>query len=149
MSRINEALSCPAPCCVPAAGRELAIETHSLTQPKCPEYVCGSQLAPCLVLCSVAMEKVFKGKSRLQMFPNRCNLFPLSSKPCIAPHTAPCIHHLWSPASRRCRLESELHSVQDLFRSQKYQRQKALIWEIALFIALALRLIFTQGVHCP
>ena len=92
---------------------------------------------------------MFEGKSRLQMFPNRCNLFPVSFPPCIAPHTAPCIHHLWSPARRRCRLESELHSVQDLFRSQKYQRQKNLIWEIALLIALALRLIFMQGVHCP
>ena len=92
---------------------------------------------------------MFQGKSR----GSRCFLTgaicsPFPSLPCIAPHTAPlCIHHLWSLACRRRhRLESELHSLQDLFRTQKCQRQK--IWEIVLSIALALSHIFTRGVHC-
>ena len=134
-------------------GESWQLETHSLRAQMsgiCLWQPAGSLPAAGIVERSNgegrARSWMFEGKSRLQMFPNRCNLFPVSSKPCIAPHTAPCIHHLWSPASRRHRLESELHSLQDLFRTQKCQRQK--IWEIVLSIALAWSHIFMRGVHC-
>ena len=54
VSRINEALSCPAPCCVPAAGRELAIWdslTHSLGPNVWNMFVAASWLSACCWYC--------------------------------------------------------------------------------------------------
>ena len=77
---------------LPLLGRELAIG-DSLTQSPNVRNTFVAQLARCRY-CGEARSWMFEGKSRLQMFPNRCNRFlPLH---CIAPHTAPCIHHLWS-----------------------------------------------------
>ena len=88
--RINEALSCLAPSPWERVGNWRL--THS--EPKCPEYVCGTA-GSVPVLWSRAMEPVagcLRGNPGSRCFPTGA-IVPF---PCIAPHTAPCIHHLWS-----------------------------------------------------
>ena len=123
-------------------GESWQLETHSLRAQMSGIRLWHSWLGAGIVEKPVA--GCLRGNPGSRCFPTGA----IVSFPCIAPHTAPCIHHLWSLPGRRQRLESELHSLQDLFRTQKCQRQKAPIWEIVLLFALALSHIFTRGVHC-
>ena len=107
--------------CSLSLGESWQLETHSLRAQMSGIRLWHSWLGAGIVEPSNgARSWMFEGKSRLQMFPNRCNRsLPLHCSTYRTVYSSPVV-----TAGRRQRLESELHSVQDHFQTQK--------WEIAL-----------------